>query len=92
MIAGVIAAVLMSAGLMTGTAATAGATYGAPKPPAAAKHVIKDVNKVVKRKGKISKKRAKHLIGRVKLARQYGLISPKTAKKLIKKIKKDTRK
>jgi hypothetical protein len=88
MIAGVFVAVLMSAGLLTGTQAQAGATYG---PPAAARHVVHDINAAVNKKGKLTVKRANHLKARVRLARDYGLITPATAKRLIKKINKDTR-
>ena len=89
MIASLVTAVLLSAGLLMGSPSTAHATYG---PPAAAKHVIRDVNKAVNKPGKISKKKAKKLISRVKLAKKLGLIKPRRAAILIKKIKKDTRK
>jgi hypothetical protein len=94
MIAGVITAVLMSAGLLTGAQGAANAgpcpTYG-PCAPVIAKHAIKDVKKAVQHKGKLSPKRAQTLLQQVRLAKRYHLIKPRMAKYLIKQIHKDTR-
>jgi hypothetical protein len=91
LIAGLFTALALTLGLVTaaGTAPASADQYG---PAAPTTNIAKHVNKIVHKKGHISKKKAKKLKAKVRAAKKAGLISKAKAKKLIKKIKKDTRK
>ena len=87
-----IAAVVLSGGLVMGSAVGANATYGPAQPPAAATHVLKDVKKAINQPGKLGCKKSAALKKRVRLADKWDTLSHKTAKKLIKKINAETKK
>jgi Xaa-Pro aminopeptidase len=98
-IAGVAAALTLGALTFAGIA-PASATYGPPKPPVSnpsshtkpapsGKTVTKDVTKAVKKKGPISKAKAKKLTKEIKAAQKAHKLSKAKAKKLLNQIKKD---